>query len=356
MVSWKAKQAAKRWARDAAKRVAPAVQSMVPHPNPVSTALGEMSLAHVSIKNLGYELGRAIAKQSLTGATEPVEGPLSVALPSKPVTQADIESPWLWYWCQRLGTPVLYHRKIWEFAYALQVLWDAGMLQPGKRAIGFGCGEEPLPSLLAAFGVEVTITDQAEEAARRTGWTDIARQHTGSLDVAYRPEIVDRATFNRLASVRYVDMTAINADLRDYDFCWSICAFEHLGSLAAGQKFVLDSMKVLKPGGIAVHTTEFNVDNSGKTHEGVSLCLYQQKHLEEIGQRLIEAGDQPAPMSFDAGTGPIDNFIDLPPYSFEAHDYLQALVSGEDQRMAHLKMAMGGYPTTCYGLWARRGG
>src|SRR5690606_19636013 len=117
--------------------------------------------------------------------------------------------------------------------------------------------EEPIPSFLTSLGVSVTITDQAPANAERQGWMQ-TDQFTGSLDSVFRGDLVDRLTFNELAELRYVDMNAIDNDISGYDFCWSICAYEHLGSIKKGQDFVVNAMKVLKPGGIAVHTTEFN--------------------------------------------------------------------------------------------------
>ena len=45
-------------------------------------------------------------------------------------------------------------------------------------------------------------------------------------------------------------------DLGSFDFIWSSCSFEHLGSLGEGERFVLEALRFLKPGGVAVHTTE----------------------------------------------------------------------------------------------------
>lgn len=329
------------------------VRSIVPH-NPVTLAMDNATLAQLSIKTLGYELGKQIAARNLAGATLPIAAPIHVGLTSKCTTQADLESPWLWYWCQQLRIPVMYHRKIWELAFILQVMWENGMLEPGKKGLGFGVGQEPIPSVLAGRGVEVTITDQDPGTAHQGGWVS-TDQHLGSVDQAFHPELIDRSTFDRLVTVRYVDMTAINNDLRDYDFCWSTCAFEHLGSLQAGQDFVVNAMSVLKPGGIAVHTTELNSNNDGPTFESRDLVVFQQRHMESIAWRLEAQGDIPAAMDFSIGSGPIDSFIDLPPYSEAMRGYVHARESGDEQRMAHIRLSVAGHPSTCFGLWARRG-
>jgi len=317
--------------------------------NPLGDRLREAELVRLNVKNMGYDLGRALAQQNLSAAQRSVEAPMHVGLGSKPTTQLDIESPWLWHWCQRLDTAVIYHRKVWEFAYVLQVLWENGMLQPGKRGIGFGCGEEPIPSFLASLGVSVTITDQDSDTAKKQGWAQTG-QFTETLDSAFREDLVDRSAFDKLATLRYVDMNAIDDDLSGYDFCWSICAYEHLGSISKGQDFVVNAMKVLKPGGIAVHTTEFNFASNGPTIDGGPTVLFRKKDFEEIGAAIYENGDVPSDMTFDVGDGPIDNFVDVPPY-----DYTDENWEVKDPRVNHLKLSLSGYPTTCYGLWARRG-
>lgn len=329
------------------------MNSIVPH-NPISVALQNASLAQLSVKTLGYELGKQIAAQNLGNAQTPIVAPIHIGLTSQCTTQADIESPWLWYWCQQLRIPVMYHRKIWELAYILQVMWENGMLEPGKKGLGFGCGQEPIPSILARQGVEVTITDQDPSTAEQGGWVS-TDQHLGSLEHAFHADLVDREKFDRLITIRFVDMNAIDPGLSGYDFCWSTCAFEHLGSIKAGQDFVVNAMSVLKPGGIAVHTTELNLNNEGKTFESRDLVVFQQRHMEGIARRLVAQGDEPAPMDFAVGTGPIDSFIDLPPYSEAMRGYMHARESGDEQRMAHLRLSVAGHPSTCFGLWARKG-
>ena len=317
----------------------------------------EMALLQGSVKALGYELAKRIGNERLGDARRPVPAPVSIGLRSKSTNQDDMESPWLWYWCQQLGIPVIYHRKVWELAYILQVMWEQDMLQPGRRGLGFGCGQEPIPSLVARYGVELTVTDQEPSTAENGGWVS-TDQHLGSLDQAFHPDLINRDAFDRQVTIKFVDMNAIAQDLQDYDFCWSTCAFEHLGSIAAGQDFVVKAMRVLKPGGIAIHTTEMNLDPDGPTLETKDLVLFQRRHFEEIGDRLRKQGDEPASMDFALGTGPIDEFMDVPPYAQTGEGFAFSAVRGDSypDRMAHLRLTVGQFPTTCFGLWARRGG
>ncbi len=63
------------------------------------------------------------------------------------------------YWCKRIKEVPRWHRKQWEFVYICQALWEAGMLDAGKRGLGFGVGKEPLVALFAALGCNITATD-----------------------------------------------------------------------------------------------------------------------------------------------------------------------------------------------------
>ena len=79
-------------------------------------------------------------------------------------------------------------------------------------------------------------------------------------------------------------------DLRGFDFTWSSCAFEHLGNLAAGCDFVVEQMRCLAPGGVAVHTTELNVSSDDRTVESGATVLYRRRDIEDLAARLRRLG------------------------------------------------------------------
>ena len=89
---------------------------------------------------------------------------------------------------------------------------------------------------------------------------------------------------------RDVDMNAIPADLRGFDFTWSSCALEHLGTLAAGMDFVVAQMDCLAPGGVAVHTTEYLVSSNDATVEAGGTVFYRRRDIEALADRLRRAG------------------------------------------------------------------
>ena len=317
-----------------------------PNLNALAIAAADISPMALSIKQFGYELARTLAV-----ALPPAPGgaPSPVPLAAKISTQADIESEWVRYWCGQLGIPVVYHRKLWELSYVLQAIHDGGFLREGARGLGFGCGEEPIPSYLAAHGVAVTATDLPPTDAEARGWID-THQHAATLDQAFSPHLVDRAAFDRLVSLRHVDMNAIPADLAGYDFCWSICALEHVGSIAQGLAFIEQAMATLKPGGIAVHTTEFNIRADGPTIDNWPTVLFQRRHFEELAARLEAAGHDVAPFDFGLGDKPLDRFVDVPPWSHDLPEEMKRWL-GEP---AHLKLAISGFIATCFGLVVRK--
>ncbi|MEO7466507.1 MAG: hypothetical protein ABIV36_05810, partial [Sphingobium limneticum] len=150
-----------------------------PNINVLNETLRDLTAMRFNIKFFGYEMARRIAEQL---PPAPTGGPYEIDLFSKPSTQADLEAEWTRHWSVQLGVAHIFHRKLWELTYVLQVIWQSGNMAPGKRGLGFGCGEEPLPSYLAARGCNITVTDLPPEDQRASGWAATA-QHA-SLDNA----------------------------------------------------------------------------------------------------------------------------------------------------------------------------
>lgn len=320
-----------------------------PKLDPDTLRLRDLPAMALNIKFFGYELARRAAEGLPSRSDLALR---HVGLASKPSTQSDLESDWAAYWCNKLRIPVIFHRKIWEFVFLLQALAENSMLDPGRRGLGFGCGEEPIPSYLANLGVNVVATDLAPEASHELGWMGHG-QHTSSLEMAYKPYLTSREAFDRHVSHRFVDMNAIPDDLTGFDFCWSICALEHLGSIRQGLDFIENSIATLRPGGVAVHTTEFNFLNDEETVDNWPTVLFQRKHFRELADRLTAAGHQVAPLDFDVGRGVLDQFIDIPPYE---HDWTPEMIRQWGGKAQHLKLNIDGFASTCFGLIVRRGG
>jgi len=317
-----------------------------PNLNELSVLAKSVRLMELNVKAFGYDLAHRLA-QALPppGHTEAHH----VGLKSKASTQADIESDWTAHWASELKAAVVYHRKLWEVTYVLQAIYEHGHIRGGAKGLGFGCGVETLPSYLAAHGVSITVTDLPQDEARAKGWVG-SNQHVNTLDQSFHPHLVERAVFDERVDLRFVDMNAIPADLEDYDFCWSMCAIEHLGSIAKGLTFLEESLRTLRPGGLSVHTMEYNVEEHGPTIDNWPTILFQRKHLEELAARLRAQGHEVAAFDFDMGHQPMDRFIDIPPWQ---HDLPE-----EDARRLgdarHLKLGIDGFVATCFGIIIRK--
>jgi hypothetical protein len=251
--------------------------------------------------------------------------------------QAQMESPEFMRWVPPIAGEFRLHRKLWEFCYISQALHERGMLCPGRTGLGFGVGMEPLAELFASHGCRIVATDQDEEEAKRTGWAD-AGQHASRLEQLNERYICPPEQFRRLVSFRTVDMRAIPDDLRGFDFTWSSCCFEHLGSIENGFQFILDQMACLKPGGIAVHTTELNVSSNKETldHDPF-LVLFRRRDFEHLGRRLRWRGHS-IELDFTPGNLVADNYVDNPPF----------------RQDLHLRLNWDKYVTTSFGLIIRK--
>jgi 2-polyprenyl-3-methyl-5-hydroxy-6-metoxy-1,4-benzoquinol methylase len=263
----------------------------------------------------------------------PSRDSLNFPLRSLLCTQAFIESSIYARWCQEFRQPPVYHRKHWEFVYICQALQEHGMLGAGKRGLGFGCGQEPLGSLFARLGCRLTLTDMAHEQAADQGWVD-TNQHAVALNGIWYKSLCDRDTFFQQAEFQTVDMNDIPSNLRDYDFCWSSCALEHLGSIEQGLNFIKNAMACLKPGGVAVHTTEYNVMSNKSTIDHTATVLFRRRDLDRLQEELRSLGHHMQPLHLDPGSAVLDQYVDMPPYRSDRH----------------LKLALGRFVATSVGV------
>lgn len=250
-------------------------------------------------------------------------------------TQQQLESPVFQDWADRMGEPrgrLL--RKIWEWCYIAEALSERHMLRQGRSGLGFAVGEEPLPALFASLGCTITATDLETARAAGAGWVQ-SGQHAHDLDLVNKRGLCDPDDFRNRVTFRFVDMNRIPGELKaGYDFLWSSCALEHLGSLTRGERFVYNAMACLKPGGVAVHTTEFNVHSNDLTEDYKPIVIFRRRDMERIAARLTACGHTVEPFSFDAGHLPVDEMVDEPPY--------------RDDR--HLKLLIGSYVCTSVGF------
>jgi hypothetical protein len=278
--------------------------------------------------------------RSIVGAEKPISSAaLPVPLSSSLCQQVHFCLDQYRFWIQRMRDKPRFLRKQWEFFFIAQALFERGMLQGGRKGIGFGVGQEPLPALFASFGVEILATDQSYEDAQRAGWAK-SGQHSRNLSALNERGICTDEMFHQLVQFAEVDMNGLPAHLAaQFDFCWSSCALEHLGSLKHGTKFIKGSLDLLKPGGIAVHTTEFNLSSDDRTIESEGLSVYRRRDIEELVQEIEGEGHTVEPIDWTRGNGLAETVVDLPPWG-----------RGEP----HLRLLLGDFECTSIGLLITR--
>jgi len=245
---------------------------------------------------------------------------------------AHFQEEWLVQWSRALGypdplaKPHLSHRKAWEFSAIAQALAERGMLEPGRLGLGFAVGAEPLPAAFAARGAVVLATDLAL-AASDEGWTTTG-QHAASKEALWHRSLVEREAFDRRVVFADADMRSLAGLLPIWDFVWSSCALEHLGSLDAGWDFVVRSARLLRPGGVAAHTTEFNVSPGEATIEAGPNVLYRASHIGRLADRLRAEGCCLESPDLFPGDHPDDLDADEPPYFQGRRKHIKLLVDG----------------------------
>jgi hypothetical protein len=246
----------------------------------------------------------------------------------------DYHAGWFKNWCAQLGELPNFHRKQWEFVYIMQALWERACIKPGNKGLVFAVGTEPLPAMFASFGCHILATDIVPEKGIALGWNNGNQLCYGPESLNTR-QLCDDEDFKKLVQYRAVDMNEIPADLAGgFDFNWSSCSFEHLGSLEKGFTFLKNQLNTLKPGGWSVHTTEYNVSSNDETQENNSTVIYRQRDVEHIVHELREEGHFVEELDFSMGGMPEDYMVDVEPH----------------EQQVHLKLQVGRYVVTSIGL------
>lgn len=234
-----------------------------------------------------------------------------------------------------------YNRKVWEWAYIAQCASESGVLQAGRRALGFGVGTEPLPALFASRGMEVIATDQPVESGQH--WADTG-ELMGDRDGLARPHLIDGASFDQLVLTKRIDMNAVPDNLGAFDLIWSSCVIEHLGSPRLGLDFVRNSCRMLQPGGIAVHTTELELTPRSETADYGHCAVYRPADLRALAETLQADG--------------LECVLNLTVPMDTAADRWISLVTQPNAKdlpdQAHLKLVLGDSVSTSFALVVRR--
>lgn len=245
----------------------------------------------------------------------------------------DIQSSWYKYWCNELKETPNYHRKQWEFVYILEALRERGCIAEDKKGLVFAVGMEPLPALLAHHGCSILATDIFPEKGIEMGWTH-SNQLCFGIESLNTRNLCDSRLFTEKVSYKPVDMNHIPEDLTGFDFNWSSCSFEHLGTIEQGSLFLKNQLMTLKPGGWAVHTTEYNISSNDETQDNNETVIFRQRDIDSIASQLRNEGHFVEELDYSLGGLPEDYMVDVYPH----------------QQKVHLKIQIDKYVVTSIGL------
>lgn len=150
-----------------------------------------------------------------------------------------------------LGVDGFQDRKVWEHIQVYRGLQQLGLLNDNTCALGLGVGQE---RLIYAF-TNVCSAVVATDLYNSSNWS------TAAMSVE---EVYDQSPFSyrrdRL-TVQHMDMTQIEFPDTSFDVVWSCCSIEHVNSFADLHQVYREIHRVLKPGGVAALTTEYNLSN-----------------------------------------------------------------------------------------------
>lgn len=262
----------------------------------------------------------------------------SAPLKWQPCTFASLESTNFQHWAAKLRErQTRPHRKIWEWAFIAQALYERNCLFDGARGLGFAVGTEPLAALFADMGCRIVATDLDLAAARAGGWTR-THEHAECIGVLNERNICDPKKFSDNVRFMNVDMCDVPEGLVGFDFLWSSCAIEHLGSIDVAMAFVSRAMRCLKSGGLAIHTTEFNCDSETVTIERGKDVILRKSDFMRLREILSADGQDVGEIDFTLGTSEADLFVDDAPF----------------KGPSHLKLRIGGFASTSFGMIIRK--
>ena len=248
--------------------------------------------------------------------------------------------PLFQYWMERFKISPCVHRKYWQYVYVAQAFYENGMLEPGKRGLGFACGKEPLPALFADMGCEILATDLDVNDARSAEWAETDQNTMNMVEILNEQGICPPERFSECVTFQTMDMNEIPEEFCEkFDFNWSCCSVEHIGGMEKSKNFLIENIKTLKSGGIAVHTFEFNLSSNNDTCFAPDCFVFRKCDVVDVVEVLQAAGHEVFPLNFKSGAYFADNFVDTPPYM---------------RHNVHLRIMIGKFVATPFGLIVRK--
>jgi hypothetical protein len=217
----------------------------------------------------------------------------------------------------------------WQQVWIVSVLATEGFIAAGKRGLGLQLDNDRISALLASRGCEVLATAAADPGG------------LGAADRRLRlfyPEVIHIEEFDRL--VRFAELEPRSVGelaAQSVDFVWSIGMPGRLGTVDAALDFFEASTRPLRPGGIALHTFDFNLTSNRSTWEQPGNVVLRLRDIEALAERLRPSGCRLLPLTTHPG-----------------HDIADEKVRGAIGGAPGLRQRVGMMVTTSFGLAIRK--
>lgn len=251
---------------------------------------------------------------------------------STDLVNADFTTPWFRAWAERLDLQnSFYHCKFWEQAMLYGALRRYGMLQPGKRGLGFGVGTEQLVPVFASEGATIVATDQPAEGDA-LAWSN--GQLASGKESLFDKSLVDRDTFERNVTFEPHDMNTFNRSyVNKFDFTWSNCVIGHLGSMKLSEKHLRRHAKYLHYGGVSVLTTELNISSLTETvTDNSGTIIWRLSDLYRLFNDMLEEDMVALPLHLRMALDESDHYIY---YDVDQLDY-ESVLNGDYSGGTHV--------------------
>ncbi len=228
-----------------------------------------------------------------------------------------------------------FHRKQWESAMIFLALRQAGKLRPDSMGLSMGGGKELILYAIAPHLRQLVVTDLYDA---QTAWDCAKTNDPDAFIKQNKPFPVDD---EKLKALR-MDMRDLLFPDRSFDFCYSTCAVEHIGTREDFLKHFNEVARVLKDDGVYVFTTEVSYGN--QTIKDEHNYVFSLWELHEI---FAESNLVPQE-EFDARI--TQHKINYPtPSSLKSLSHFTPALFTEQflQESPHIQLMRGKHPFTC---------
>jgi hypothetical protein len=151
-------------------------------------------------------------------------------------------------------------RRDWDAVFVLRLLFSMELLRSGASALAWAADRTdagPLVAFLAHEGVKVVMTPPHNASRSAAAPAHAAQRGWGGHNAR---GVATRAQWARMVTNRTENVHFISPDLfESVDFAFALHALDAFASTRLAQRFVINSLGVLRPGGVALFSAELDL-------------------------------------------------------------------------------------------------